>query len=91
MIILFDVSGEKFKSFCSRLLASVRDLSIEHRGVSFEAITVSCGGCYVNNPGGLAMDDAIHLADQELYRSKSRGRNQASIFTFDPNNISDKI
>ena len=41
LIILFDVSGEKFKSFCSRLLASVRDLSIEHRGVSFEAITVS--------------------------------------------------
>ncbi|AII49751.1 hypothetical protein KR52_11455 [Synechococcus sp. KORDI-52] len=91
LIILFDMSGENFKGYCSRLLASVRGLSIEHNGVSFEAVTVSCGACYVNNPGGLTMDDAIHLADQELYRSKSRGRNQASIFTCDANNISYEI
>ena len=84
LILMYDASTENFNQFCHDLRTSVENLSIEHRGVKAGCVTISCGGCYVFNPGSLSLNDAIQHADQELYHSKKRGRNQVSIFTLEP-------
>ncbi|MGH8295272.1 MAG: diguanylate cyclase [Steroidobacteraceae bacterium] len=75
-VILYDVDGSRAVATAEHVRESVEALAIEHRGSRAGAVlTVSIGVAVVEpdvrrTPGG-----ALQLADEALYRAKSRGRN----------------
>jgi diguanylate cyclase (GGDEF)-like protein len=79
VILMYDLSAEKFVDLCEQIRASVESLSIDHRYVASGLITISGGGYYASNTRSMSMDSAIQAADRELYRSKKLGRNRISI------------
>ena len=79
MLVMYDLSVEKFADLCEQIRVSVESLSIDHRYVASGLITISGGGYYAPKTRSISMDAAIQAADHELYRSKKLGRNRISI------------
>lgn len=79
VLVMYDLSAEKFADLCEQIRVSVESLSIDHRYVASGLITISGGGYYAPNTRSMSMDAAIQAADHELYRSKKLGRNRISI------------
>ncbi len=79
VLVMYDLSAEKFVDLCEQIRVSVESLSIDHRYVASGLITISGGGYYAPNTRSMSMDSAIQSADHELYRSKKLGRNRVSI------------
>ncbi|HVS77700.1 MAG TPA: diguanylate cyclase [Steroidobacteraceae bacterium] len=79
-VILYDTDVNRASTTAERIRNLVEDLAIEHRGARGNSVlTVSIGAAVVapelpRSPGG-----AVQLADEALYRAKSKGRNRVEI------------
>lgn len=78
--ILYDTDASRTASTAERIRKAVEELAIEHRGSRAGAmLTISIGAAVIapdprRSPGG-----ALQLADEALYRAKSKGRNRIEI------------
>jgi diguanylate cyclase (GGDEF)-like protein len=78
--ILYDTDGARAAAIAERMRRAVEELAIEHRGSGVGPfLTISVGVAVIEpevqrNPSG-----AVQLADEALYRAKSRGRNRLEI------------
>jgi len=78
--ILYDTDASRTASAAERMRKAVEELAIEHRGSRAGAmLTISIGAAVIapdprRSPGG-----AVQLADEALYRAKSKGRNRLEI------------
>ena len=89
--MLFRIGGEEFViilpksnqveaiSVCERILKTVLDLQIEHRGSSVHFLTVSIGVRTVENHDLVNINDLINDADKALYQAKGEGKNRVCI------------
>ena len=78
--ILYDTDASRTASAAERIRKAVEELAIEHRGSrAGPMLTISIGAAVIapdprRSPGG-----ALQLADEALYRAKSKGRNRVEI------------
>lgn len=61
---------------CDRILNSVRELKIPHKFSKNKILTISMGIATCNNFQNCSSENLINKADQALYKSKEKGRNQ---------------
>ena len=82
--ILFTARGiESSKSIVNRILIAVRELNIEHKNSEVsDVITISAGLACIDfskeKNHKLSENDIYKMADEELYKSKSGGRDRLS-------------
>ena len=62
------------------LCASVSNINIPHKDSPYGYVTVSCGIAHVNPTSSTNPCSILQQADQALYTSKSKGRNQATLY-----------
>lgn len=79
VIILPKSNQEEAISVCERILKTVLDLKIEHRGSSVHFLTVSIGVRTVEDHDLVNMNDLINDADKALYQAKGEGKNRVCI------------
>lgn len=79
VIILPKSNREEAISVCERILKTVLDLKIEHRGSSVHFLTVSIGVRTVEDHDLVNMNDLINDADKALYQAKGEGKNRVCI------------
>ncbi|MDE2263623.1 MAG: GGDEF domain-containing protein [Gammaproteobacteria bacterium] len=78
--ILYDTDGPRASSSAEHIRKCVEALSIEHRGSrAGPVLTVSIGVAVVVPDAGRSPGGALQLADEALYRAKSKGRNRVEI------------
>ena len=78
--ILYDTDGSRATKTAEQVRRSVEGLAIEHRGSRAGAVlTVSIGVAVVAPQVKRTPAGALQLADEALYRAKSRGRNRIDI------------
>jgi diguanylate cyclase (GGDEF)-like protein len=77
VVILPDVSEELFQGKVQKCCEAIFALNIKHEYSSVaKVVTVSIGGIYCNNVDSLDCNQAVEHADEQLYQSKTNGRNQ---------------
>jgi diguanylate cyclase (GGDEF)-like protein len=75
--ILYDTDGSRASSTAERMRKAVEELAIEHRGSRVSRVlTISVGVAVIEPDGKRSPSGALQLADEALYRAKSRGRNR---------------
>ena len=75
-VILYDTDAEGAGSTAERMRRAVEELAIEHReSASGKVVTISIGVAAVSPTAGRNAFGALQLADEALYRAKSKGRN----------------
>jgi diguanylate cyclase (GGDEF)-like protein len=78
--ILYDTDGGRVAGAAEHIRKSIEALAIEHRGSRSGAVlTVSIGVAVVAPEASRAPSGALQLADEALYRAKSKGRNRVEI------------
>jgi diguanylate cyclase (GGDEF)-like protein len=78
--ILYDTDGSRASSTAERMRKSVEQLAIEHRGSrSSPVLTISVGVAVIEPSARRSPSGALQLADEALYRAKSRGRNRLEV------------
>ena len=78
--ILYDIDGSRASSSAEHIRKCVEALAIEHRGSrASPVVTVSIGVAVVVPDVGRSPGGALQLADEALYRAKSRGRNRIEV------------
>lgn len=80
IVLASDMTIQQALDMGHTLCANIRNLNIPHKGSPNGCLTVSCGIAHANpistsNPSSLLL-----CADKALYKSKSNGRNQASLY-----------
>jgi len=78
--ILYDTDGGRAANTAEQIRKSVERLAIEHRGSrASPVLTISIGVAVVAPEGSRSQSGAVQLADEALYRAKSKGRNRVEI------------
>jgi len=78
--ILYDTDGGRASGSAEQIRRGVEALSIEHRGSrASPMLTVSIGVAVVVPDADRSPDGALQLADEALYRAKSKGRNRVEV------------
>jgi diguanylate cyclase (GGDEF)-like protein len=78
--LLYDADGNRASMTAEQIRRSVEALAIEHRASrSGTVLTVSIGVAVVAPDLERAPGGALQLADEALYRAKSKGRNRVEI------------
>ncbi len=78
--VLYDTDGARAALAAERLRKSVEALAVEHRASRSGAVlTVSIGAAVIAPEVSRAPSGALQLADEALYRAKSKGRNRVEI------------
>jgi diguanylate cyclase (GGDEF)-like protein len=78
--ILYDTDGGRAASAAEHIRKSIEALAIEHRAARAGGVlTVSIGVAVVAPDVNRAPSGALQLADEALYRAKSKGRNRVEI------------
>lgn len=79
-VLLYDTDGTRAAHAAEHIRKSVETLAIEHRGSRVgPVLTVSIGLAVVAPELRRAPGGALQLADEALYRAKSKGRNRIEI------------
>ena len=79
-VILYDTDTAGASATAERMRRAVEELVIEHReSSSGNVVTVSIGVAVVSPTAGRNAFGALQLADEALYRAKSRGRNRIEL------------
>ena len=79
-VILYDTDGGRVSSTSEQIRRSIEGLAIEHRGSRVcPVLTVSIGVAMVAPDAGRSPGGALQLADEALYRAKSKGRNRVEM------------
>lgn len=88
VIICRSPNTEQLNEKLERILQSVRDLNIEHEKSDIATtLTISCGACFIERTGQWMTklkSQALKMADDALYESKTNGRNKYSVYTLKP-------
>ena len=74
VVLLPDCNAERLTSCCERLRIAFTD--VELIGISVSHLSLSAGMTLLEL--GDDLDDALHRADQALYRAKRDGRNRCA-------------
>lgn len=78
--ILYDTDGERASASAEQIRKSIEALALEHRGSRASSVlTVSIGVAVVSPDLRRTPAGALQLADEALYRAKSKGRNRIEI------------
>ena len=78
--ILYDTDGTRASSTAERIRKAVEELALEHRASrASPVLTISVGVAVVEPDAKRSSSGALQLADEALYRAKSRGRNRLEI------------
>ena len=80
VVLAIDMTKQQSLQMGSLLCAHVRNLNIEHKDSTHGYVTISCGIAHVNPTSSTNPASILQQADQALYRSKSNGRNQATLY-----------
>ena len=78
--ILYDTDGARASGSAEQIRKGVEALGLEHRGSrAGRVLTVSIGVAVVVPQAGRSPGGALQLADEALYRAKSKGRNRVEV------------
>lgn len=77
-VVLPNTNVEGAAVVCERILDSIRELKIPNKYSDSGILTLSIGIASCNNLKSFSSEDLVNMADQALYRSKEKGRNQYS-------------
>jgi diguanylate cyclase (GGDEF)-like protein len=58
-----------------------------HKSLTNPNVSISLGGCMATPPFNAALEDVLAQADAQLYDSKTSGRNQAKVATFEAGGV----
>ncbi len=79
-VILYDTDAAGAGGTAEHMRRAVEELAIEHReSASGNVVTISIGAAVVSPTAGRNAFGALQLADEALYRAKSRGRNRIEL------------
>ncbi len=79
-VILYDTDAAGAGGTAERMRRAVEELGIEHReSASGNVVTISVGVAVVSPTAGRNALGALQLADEALYRAKSKGRNRIEL------------
>ena len=79
-VILYDTDGGGARSAAESMRRAVEALAIEHRASrSSTVVTISIGVAVVSPTAGRNALGVVQLADEALYRAKSKGRNRVEM------------
>lgn len=82
LVLLPDTPTQGALEVAERILASVRQLAIPHKkSTTSDIITVSIGLATIDPSEDAEPDELFELADTELYKAKSGGRNRLSRYS----------
>lgn len=78
--ILYDTDGRRAAMVAERIRKAVEELAIEHRASrAGPVLTISAGVAVIEPDLRRSSSGAVQLADEALYRAKSKGRNRVEI------------
>ena len=78
--ILYDTDGTRAAGTAERIRRTVEELALEHRASrASQVLTISVGVAVVEPDAKRSPSGALQLADEALYRAKSRGRNRLEV------------
>ena len=79
-VILYDTDGARASNTAEQIRKCIEGLTVEHRGSrAGPVLTVSIGLAVVAPDVGRSPSGAVQLADEALYRAKSKGRNRIEL------------
>lgn len=78
LLVLPGACADGVLKLARRVMATICETPVEHEGIRI-AVTVSIGCVESPLRAGASWVQAIHVADLALYRSKSNGRNRATL------------
>ncbi len=80
--LLYDIDGRQAREIAQRMRLAVSALDLEHRGSHVaRVVTISIGVAAVQPVAGREPLGALQLADEALYKAKTRGRNNVHLAT----------
>ena len=80
LLLATGVSSETASSICQRIKEQINDASLPHKASEVsDHVTLSMGLCHQSEAKTLNFEALVEEADQCLYQSKEKGRNQFTV------------